>query len=404
MRSWRRWVLWGVLVTAVVAALAYAFRPKTVAVDMAQITRGPLVVTVDDEGKTRVKQAYIVSAPVAGRARRITLEVGDTVQANVTKIADIEPIDPAFLDIRSRAQAEAAVRTAEAAKVLAAAELKAAEAELVFARTELGRARQLFLRAAGSKRTLDQANRAFKTREAAVETFKAKLRMREYDLVRARLQLVPPGDRARQQLGACACIAVRSPVSGSVLRIFHKSAGVVTPGQQLLEVGDPRTLEIVVDLLSSDAVRTRPGQRVIIEGWGGKTPLTGRLSRVEPLGKTKVSALGIEEQRVDVVIQITDPAQRWATLGHGYRVETRIVLWETDSALKVPLSALFRVGDQWAVFAVVDGKAKQRIVEIGQRTALAAEILKGLSEKDQVIVHPSDQVVEAVRVVQRRSD
>jgi len=402
MRSWRRWILWGVLVIALGAALAYAFRLQPVAVDIAKVSRGRLVVTVDDEGKTRVKQAYVVSAPVAGRARRIALDVGDIVKANVTKIADIEPIDPAFLDIRSRAQAEAAVRTAEAAKVLAAAELKAAEAEFVFARTELQRARQLFLRAAGSKRALDQAERAFKTRAAAVETFKAKLRMREFDLVRARLQLVPPGERARQQLGSCACVTVRSPVSGSVLQIFHKSAGVVQPGQQLLEVGDPRKLEIVVDLLSSDAVRTKPGQRVIIEGWGGKTPLTGRLSRVEPLGKTKVSALGIEEQRVNVVIQITDPPQRWLSLGHGYRVETRIVLWETGSALKIPLSALFRVGDQWAVFAVVDGMARQRIVRIGQRTALEAEVIKGLTEKDQVIVHPSDQISESVRVEERR--
>jgi len=402
MQTWRRWILWSVLLTVLAAGLVYAFWPQPVPVDLARVTRGHLAVTVDEEGETRVKQAYIVSSPIAGNARRIEIEIGDTVVAGKTKVADIEPIDPAFLDVRSRAQAEAAVSAAEAARTLAAAELKSAKAELVFARTEFGRARQLYRRAVGSKRALDEAERAFKTRQAAVETASANLRVRTFELERARLQLLPPGEQTRRKLGPCGCVTVRSPVSGSVLRIFHKSAGVVRAGEQLLEVGDPRKIEIVVDLLSSDAVRVRAGQRVIIENWGGKRKLAAQVSRVEPLGKTKVSALGIEEQRVDVVIELTDPPERWQKLGHGFRVETRIVLWETDNTLKVPLSALFRVGQRWAVFTAVDGRARRRFVTVGRRNDLEAEVTGGIKEGARVVVHPSNRVEGGVRIVGRR--
>jgi len=304
--------------------------------------------------------------------------------------------------VRSRAQAEAAVHVAEAAHELADAQLKSAQAELTFARTELDRARALFARAAGSKRALDEAERNFKTREAAVATAKANLRLRRFELESAQLQLIPPGEETRRKLGPCACVTVKSPVSGDVLRIFHKSAGVVTAGQQLIEVGDPRKLEIVVDLLSADAVQVRPGQRVIIDSWGGTPPLNGRVNRVEPIGKTKVSALGIEEQRVDVVIDFTDPPARWQKLGHGFRVETRIVLWEADDVLKVPMSALYRVGERWAVFVVENGRARRRFVMIGRRNGLDAEIIKGLKQGDQVIAYPSDRIGEAIRVTQRR--
>lgn len=402
MKTWRRWMLWSVLLAALAAGLVYAFWPQPVPVDLAPVTRGRLTVTVDEEGQTRVKQAYVVSSPIAGNARRIELEIGDTVVAGKTKVADIEPIDPAFLDIRSRAQAQAAVRAAEASRERAEAELNGARAELVFERTELRRARQLHKRAAGSKRTLDNAERAFKTGVAAVETAKANLRVRAFELERARLQLLPPGERTRRTLGPCGCVTVRSPVSGNVLRIFHKSAGVVRAGEQLLEVGDPRRLEIVVDLLSSDAVRVRSAQRVIIENWGGDRPLAARVSRVEPLGKTKISALGIEEQRVDVVIELTDPPERWKMLGHGFRVETRIVLWETENALKVPLSALFRVGEKWAVFITDEGRARRRFVTIGRRTDLEAVVNGGIKEGARVIVHPGDRIEDGVRVVQRQ--
>jgi len=401
MQKWRRWVVWSALLALVVAGLVYAFWPQPVPVDLATVGRGHLAVTVDEEGETRVKQAYIVSSPIAGNARRIELEVGDPVIANKTEVAHIEPASPTMLDVRTRAQAEAAVRAAEAARALAAANLKSAEAELVFARAELTRARSLYASKVGSKRALDEAERAFKTKQAAVETAKANLRVREYELERAKLELLPPGEQNRRHLGACGCVVVRSPVSGDVLRIFHKSAGVVRAGEQLIEIGDPRKIEIVVDLLSSDAVRVRAGQRVIIEGWGGDKPLAGQVLRVEPIGKTKVSALGIEEQRVDVVIDFTGPPARWQRLGHGFRVETRIVLWEADNALNVPLSALFRAGDRWAVFVERDGRARRQIVQIGRRTSLEAEAINGLKAGDRVVVHPSDRVVDGIRIAQR---
>ncbi|MEJ2121530.1 MAG: HlyD family efflux transporter periplasmic adaptor subunit [Alphaproteobacteria bacterium] len=401
MQKWRRWVVWGGLLALVVAGLVYSFWPRPVPVELATVGRGHLAVTVDEEGMTRVKQAYIVSSPIAGHARRIELEVGDTVAANKTEVAYIEPVSPTMLDARSRAQAEAAVRAAEAARALAEAGLRSAEAELTFARTELSRARSLYASKVGSKRALDEAERAFKTREAAVETAKAGLRVRESELERAKLELIQPGEQSRKHLGACGCVIVRSPVSGDVLRIFHKSAGVVRAGEQLIEVGDPRKIEIVVDLLSSDAVRVRAGQRVIIDSWGGDKPLAGKVLRVEPIGKTKVSALGIEEQRVDVVIDFTGPPKLWQELGHGFRVETRIVLWEADKVLKVPLSALFRVGDRWAVFVAADARARRRFVRIGRRTALEAEVVDGLKLREQVVVHPSDRITDGVRVVQR---
>jgi HlyD family secretion protein len=402
MRNWRRWTLWGILVAAVAAGLAYAFRPQPVPVDIAVVSRGHLAVTVDEEGETRAKDTYVVSAPVTGHMRRITLEVGDAVVADKTDIAYIEPVDPAFMDVRTRAQAEAAVHVAEAAEALAAAQLKSAEAELAFARTELDRARELYAKAAGSKRALDEAERTFKTREAAVATAKANLQLRKHELERAELQLIPPGEQTRREFGPCACVTVKSPVSGDILRIFHKSAGVVTAAEQLVEVGDPRKLEIVVDLLSADAVKVRKGQRVIIDSWGGASPLAGRVTRVEPIGKTKVSALGIEEQRVDVVIDFTDPPARWVRLGHGFRVEPRIVLWEANDVLKLPMSALYRSGEHWAVFVDVNGRAHRRFVTIGHRNGLEAEIVKGLKAGEKVVAYPSDRISEDVRVMQRQ--
>jgi len=402
MRNWRRWTMWGLLVAVVAAGIIYAFLPPAVPVDIAAVSRGHLAITVDEEGETRAKDTYIVSAPIMGNMRRITLEVGDPVVADKTDIAYIEPVDPAFMDVRTRAQAEAAVRVAEAALALAAAQLKSAEADFEFARTELERARELYARSAGSKRALDEAERTFKTREAAVATANANLKLRRYELQRAELQLIPPGEETRRQFGPCACVTVKSPVSGDVLKIFHKSAGVVSLAEQLVEVGDPHKLEIVVDLLSADAVKVRSGQRVIIDSWGGAEPLAGRVTRIEPLGKTKVSALGIEEQRVNVVIDFTDPPARWEKLGHGYRVEPRIVLWEADNVLKLPTSALFRVGERWAVFVVADGRAVRRFVTIGRRNGLEAESVNGLKEGDSVIAYPSDRISEGVSVTQRQ--
>ena len=397
----RRILVWGLLGAILVTALAYAFWPRPVPVDFVVADRGPLVVTVGEEGETRVRDVFVLSAPVTGQMRRIELDVGDILTANTTEVARIEPIDPTFLDVRGEAQAQAAVDTAIAARSLALAEVEVAEAELDFADAEVKRARRLITSETISQRALDDAERIFRTRKAGLSTANAALRMRESELAQARAQLVSPAT-AQRPFEACDCVILTSPVSGRVLRIHQESEGVVQSGQALIEIGDPRDLEIVVDLLSEDAVRVEPDQRVIIEDWGGPQDLNGRVRRVEPMGFTKVSALGIEEQRVNVIIDITDPPETWLRLGHGYRADLRVVLWENSTVLKVPLTALFRNTDgDWSVFTEKDGRARQQTVRLGQRTDLEAEIREGLEIGTRVVLYPSDRVVEGVRLVER---
>ncbi len=399
----RRLLLWGVVGLLLAAGLTFAFWPRPIPVDFVTAARGPLIVTVGDEGETRVRDVFVLSAPVTGFMQRIDLDVGDEITAELTEIARIEPIDPAFLDVRSVAQAEAAVEAAQAALALAAAEVEAAEAELDFAEADLQRARRLIGRDTISERTLDDAERAFRTRTAALATAHAALSMREWELERARAQLLSPATAARE-VETCDCVVLMAPVSGQVLHIHQESEAVVRSGQALVDIGDARDLEIVVDLLSEDAVKVEAGQRAIIEDWGGRTDLKGRVRRVEPTGFMKVSALGIEEQRVNVIIDFTDPRESWQRLGHGYRVEVRVVLWEDQTVLKVPLTALFRQGTDWAAFVESDGKALERRVLIGQRTALEAEILDGLEEGERVVLYPSDRVIEGVRLRARAAD
>jgi HlyD family secretion protein len=396
----RRAVIWGALGVALIVGLVFAFRPRPVPVDLIELARGPLVVTVDEEGETRVRDIFVLSAPVSGRALRIEAEAGDPVVANTTVVAEVEPIDPEFLDTRTEAQAQADLRAAESAEALSQAELAEAQAEFDFARTELDRARALVADGTISQRDLDDAERLHETRKAAVQTALAALQVRRFELERAKAQLLSPAD-ARDRARDCQCVPLISPVDGCVLRVLHESEGVVQAGTPLVDIGDPRDLEIVSDLLSAEAVKVVPGQRVIIEDWGGDSPLAGRVRRVEPFGFTKISALGIEEQRVNVVIDFTSPAADWARLGHGYQVEVRIVLWEGDDLLTVPLTALFREGDDWAVFVKEHGRAQLRMVTVGQRTGLEAEIVEGLEVGDEVVIHPSERVEQGVRITSR---
>lgn len=396
----RRVLFWSFLLLLLAAGLVYAFRPQPVPVDFARVERGPLIVAVSDEGETRVRDVFALSAPISGRARRIEIEVGDPVVAGQTVVAEIEPIDPAFLDVRSEAQAKAAIRTAEAARDLARAELDRAQADLVFAEAEVKRARRLIRDDTISQRRLDEDERSYKTAKANLATAQAALDMRGAELERARAELLSPL-AARGLQTNCPCVPVTAPVSGRVLQVIHESEGVVSPGQPLIEIGDPEDLEIVADLLSTEAVKVERGQRVLIEEWGGGAMLNGRVERVEPFGFTKVSALGIEEQRVNVIVDFTDPPERWQRLGHGYQLEVRIVLWEDEDVLRVPLSALFRDGSAWAVFVEREGRAEKRLVEPGQQNGLEAEILEGLEAGEQIVLYPSDRVVEDVRLTAR---
>jgi HlyD family secretion protein len=387
------------MVLALAVALAWLFRPAAVPVDLVTVERGPLMVSVSDEGETRVRDMYVVSAPVPGRMRRVDLEAGDTVVAEKTVVARIEPSDPESLDVRSAAEARARVDAAAASRTHAAAQVRRAQAELEFAQSELTRIRVLARSNTVSANDLDSAERRAKTADAALGEARAEQQVRESEYQVARARLMTPASRTRT--ADCDCVTVFSPVSGDVLRVVTESEGVVQSGTPILEVGDPDKLEVVVDLLSSDAVQVQAGQRAVIEAWGGSAPLEGVVRRVEPFGFTKVSALGIEEQRVNVIIDIKEPRQQWQRLGHGYRVEPRIVLWEGRDVLKVPVSALFRQGQRWAVFVADGGRAMLREVDIGRENGLEAEVRSGLEAGERIVLHPGDRVAPGARIEER---
>ena len=380
-------------------ALVFSFMPRAVRVDLVEVEPGPMVVTLDEEGETRVHDVYTLSAPVSGRVQRINWLVGDPVTANETVLARIEPGDPSFLDPRSEAQARAAVQAAEAARDLAAAAVKDAEAQYEFARAEFARMQELVKEGSVSKRDLDSAERDYKARHAGLDTARAALQVRNYELEVARAQLVSPLETQGSR-EACDCIPITAPVSGRILQITDRSERVVREGDVLMQIGDPKDLEIVVDYLSMDAVKIEAGQRVIIDNWGGDKPLDGIVRLVEPFGFLKISALGIEEQRVNVIIDFA-VEDGWEKLGHGYQVETRVVLWDSEDVLAVPLTALFRDGEQWALFVEEDGRAVLHHVEVGRKNGVLAEIREGVEAGERVVMHPSDRVSDGTRIASR---
>jgi HlyD family secretion protein len=395
----KRIVIWAAVAGVIAIGLAISFMPRAVMVDLVEVKPAPLVVTLDEEGETRVHDVYTLSAPVTGRVQRINWHVGDPVVANETVLAQIEPGDPSFLDPRSEAQARAAIQAAEAASDLAAAAVKDAEAQYDFARAEFARMQELVKEGSVSKRELDSAERDYKARHAGLDTARAALQVRNYELEVARAQLVSPLET--QGSGeSCDCIPITAPVSGRILQITDRSERVVREGDVLMQIGNPKDLEIVVDYLSMDAVKIEAGQRVIIDNWGGAEPLEGRVRLVEPFGFLKISALGIEEQRVNVIIDFAND-DGWERLGHGYQVETRVVLWDVDDVLAVPLTALFRDGDQWAVFVEEGGRAKLRHVVSGQKNGIVAEIREGVEAGEKVVAHPSDRVSDGTRIASR---
>ena len=396
----QRLVFWSIPAALLAAAIGFAFWPRAVEVDLTEVRRGPMIAATVEEGETRIRDVFVLSAPIQGRALRIEIDEGDAVVAHKTVVAEIEPIDPAFLDVRSEAEARALVATAESALVHAAAELAQQRAELDFASAELARAQALHRSNTVSIRAVQDAERAFRSREAAVATAEAAVEMRRSELTAAEIRLLRP-EEAMARRDNCPCVPIRAPVSGQVLRVLHESEGVVEAGQPLIEIGNPGDLEIVADFLSTEAVRIEPGQRVIIADWGGEKTLEGRVERVEPYGFTKVSALGIEEQRVNVVIGFADPPEMWRRLGHGFQVEVRVVLWEDGAAVTVPLTALFRDGDEWAVFVVSEGRAEIRHVTVGHRNDQDAEVRAGLTEGEAILRYPNDHISSGTAVIGR---
>jgi HlyD family secretion protein len=395
-----RVLLWSGIGLILILCLAYLFWPRSVIVDTAKLIKSKLQVSISDEAKTQLHDIYILSAPVTGYLRRINAEVGDTVNRTETILAQIEPIDPSFLDPRSEAQAKSAIQAANAALSLSRAELNQAQAELDFAISEFNRMRELRVQNNISERELDNAKRIYKTAVAVLATAEAALQMRIYELEQNKALLISPSSTQTEH-GNCECINITSPVSGRILQVLNKSEGVVAAGTQLMEIGDPNKLEIIVELLSFDAVKVEPGQRVFIKNWGGSMPLEGRVDHIEPIGFKKVSSLGIEEQRVNVIINLTSEAELYRRLGHGYQVDVDIILWEGDEVLSVPLTALFRDKSEWAVFAIKNGKVRTRIVEVGRRNAFNAQILSGLQEGDWFILYPNDQIADGVSISSR---
>ena len=394
----RRRLLIAVLLAVVAVLVVLIVRPHPVAVDLGDVQRGPLVVTVDHEGISRVRDRFVVSAPVAGKVLRIELEPGDAVIARNTVVASFEPAAPVALDARSRAEAEAAVRAARARLDRSRAEREAAEAKRDFATDELDRITALHGSGLASRQQLDSAATTARAAHEQLQAAESAVRGAIHDLESANAALIEPG--STDDDGSRRGLRITSPVDGVVLKRYHESESIVPAGEPLLEVADPSRMEVVADFLSSDAVRMRPGMSALIERWGGDRALDATVRRIEPAGFMKVSALGVEEQRVNVIADIDAPRSDWQALGDGYRVEMRVVLWDADDVLQVPTSALFRATDGgWSVFVNLDGVARARPVDIGHRNGQAAEVVSGLAAGDRVIVHPPDSVEDGTRVV-----
>ena len=399
MRRPFRYILWGAAAIVLAVSFLYAFRPLPVAVDMAKAGVARIEVTVADEGIAEIRDVYRVSAPVAGHLLRVEREVGDAVIAGVTELARIEPSAPVFLDIRTETEARAAVEAASARKDLADAEWKRAQAELEYMSAEVERSRRLFGRGTIAKQRLDEAERSYRVAVADLLTAQAGRDQARHELEVAEARLVSPVSPAATT-SSCACLVLRAPVDGQILQVIQESETTLVPGDGIVEIGNPGDLQVVVDLLSEDAVKVSGGMPAVIEGWGGP-PLEAVVRRVEPFGYTKVSALGIEEQRVDVVLDFVDPPDRWERLGHGYRVDVEIILSDVEG-LSIPLGAVFRTGEEWSVFAVADdGTAVLKAVELGARNTEAVQVLGGLAEGETVVIHPSDSVTDGVALAVR---
>lgn len=408
----RTWIMIGVAVL-LAAIFTYAFWPRPMPVDMGEVSRSDMVVTIDEEARTRVRDAYVVSAPISGRLLRVDVEPGDTVKGGQTVIARMLPNNPPALDVRTREQVRAAVQAAEAALQAARADLQKVLANKEFAATDLQRKRSLKGRGATSQVALEEAERAFRAASANLDVAKANIAVREAELAQARAQLISfesnepsPSFERPSQLGAAdlaKSIPLTAPISGRVLRVIQESETIIAAGTPILEIGNiANDLEVVAELLSTDAVQVSEGDRVLIRKWGGANILHGVVERVEPWGFTKTSALGVEEQRVKSIIRFTDEAAKRRNLGHGFRVETRIVIWEAKDTVVVPSSALFRQGGDWAVFTVKGGQAKLTKLEVGRNNGTLAEVKGGLELGTKVILYPGPSLTDGQKVEKRR--
>lgn len=396
-----RLFVWGALAAMLVVAIVIVARPQPILVDTAEATRGQLRVTVDEDGVTRIRERYVVSSPLTGRLERVPLEVGDSLKAGQTVLARMQPTDPKLLDPRAVAQAEARVNAAERRLQAAAAELKKVEAQLQFAEIEMGRQRKLAGQNATSPSEFQTAELLFnsRTEETRAKGFAVDIAQYELELEQAALLLTDPDAGVNADGGYE--LTIKSPIDGRVLRLSQKSSAVLSAGQSIMELGDPSDLEVVTDVLSFDAVKVRAGATVDLVNWGQPSTLHGVVRVVEPSGFTKLSALGVEEQRVNVIIDLVDAAGDRSELGDGFRVESQIVVWQEDDVLQIPTSAMFRINGQWHVFVANNQTATLTAVKAGQTNGRQCQITEGLSQGDSVIVHPSDQLHDGSAIANR---
>ena len=391
------------LLAIVVGFLVFAFLPEPVKVDMVKVSKGNLLITLEGEGKTRIHDIYVVSTPVEGRVTRIGSEPGDIVTAGKTIIANMYPANPQFLDKRSETQAKADVEGAKAALALANARVKQVKAQLDFDRADLKRTEELFSKRMISQSGLERAELSLKTLAAELETAESNQQVMLSRLDAAKTRLLQPdsGEFAQSDNGETCQICIHSPVDGRLLRVLHKSESIVPVGTPLVEIGDPSDLEVKIEMLSTNAVRVKVGDDALIKRWGGEEDIQARVRVIEPSGFTKISALGVEEQRVNVILSFTDPISKWKNLGDAFRVEAAIIIDSANDVITIPLSALFRQNEIWSVFKVVDGDAVLQSVSVGRRNERSAEVTSGLSLGDLVITHPGNKVEHGVRVESR---
>jgi HlyD family secretion protein len=388
------------LAAAVIGGFAYALREHAIMVDTAKAVNAPMTLTIQQEGVTRVRDVYTVSAPIAGHLSRTVLEEGSRVAANTTVVASIHPLDPPLIDTRTLAELTARRDAARAGLAIAELELKRARNDLGQVERELERAERLARTGITSEAALQKVQNSAESLRAQAAVAQTSISQRKAELDSIEAQLTQPLPSDSMSDGSECCVTVTAPIDGVVLAVHAKSEQPVSVGARIADIGDSSRLEVVIELLSSDAVRVVPGTAATITDWGGDTLLKARVKRIDPAAFTKVSALGIEEQRVNAVLELLDSDAR---LGHGFRVNAEIPIWESRSALQVPISALFRTGDQWTVFVVSGNRAKTTGVEIGHMNDDAAEVLAGLSEGDTVITHPNDTLGDGGLVEMRAS-
>lgn len=398
MKLSQRSLLYAIPAVLIAALLWYAFAPPAAEVDLATVTRGKLEVTVNEDGKTRIKERYVVSTPLAGELLRVDLHAGDPVQAGETLLAVIEPGDPSLLDVRAKAEAEARVKTAEARQLHARTQLDRARATKTYAQTEHDRAERLLPKKAVTEEAYSSAVHLLRTATEDERAAEFAVRIADFELQQAQAALTRSQPSDQIPVGS---FEIRSPVNGEVLRVFQESAAMLPGGTRLMELGDRTDLEVEIDVLSSDGVRIPIGAKVYLDHWGSTRPLLARVRVVEPQAFLKISALGVEEQRVNVIADFVDPPGARERLGDAYRIEARIVIWEGENVLKVNAGALFRKRGGWAVYRIVNGRAKLTDVEVGRTSGIETEIIAGLDENDQLVAYPSDQVRDGVRVTPR---